>query len=500
MCEPLTLMPSLWRFSSMLSKLSASWHRTTASSRCLMSSKPNDPVETIPSILDDNDNSTVESEIPGVVMDAVGKKSPILPYSQKALETLKLDKYPYYVEREWWKHGNRMTFWSTWRMKRDVKRRHLLANLGPDRVRLKALKCNTILPELIRDECAEKLHNFPKGSCPNLIQHLCQFSGARRVLLIMVNYPACNEEFGSLCAELYFLSSESLELPDPTTFLSKTDVVQANKYILGLSAEAPLTWTSDVDIFERPRALAIVTVTDGKALNSLPPSGYAVSTEGKDFNHEELINNKIFAGEGQEWILMRNAGLEGSQIASDAQNAFSKISVKTKSKLLRREIENLYKISESIGGSIVARTKNTPAIFIIDVNGLPSAEKELSGEGYKRAIDELENAIWHLISKLKNVYNNRVIAELITESMSEIKKRQKRQNPESSADRIMRLRKDLNVYQFISTSYPAMFGIFLLVSVALSLAVLFVAVGLWNMDPGKDSIIYRVVTTRMKKD
>ncbi|VDN24362.1 unnamed protein product [Gongylonema pulchrum] len=92
----------------------------------------------------------------------------------------RLDKYPYYVEREWWKDGNRMTFWSTWRMKRDVKRRQLLAELGPDRVRLKALKSNILLPKLITDECAEKLHNFPKGSCPCLVQHLCQFSGARR--------------------------------------------------------------------------------------------------------------------------------------------------------------------------------------------------------------------------------------------------------------------------------------------------------------------------------
>lgn len=54
--------------------------------------------------------------------------------------------------------------------------------------------------------------------------------------------------------------------------------------------------------------------------------------------------------------------------------------------------------------------------------------------------------------------------------------------------------------QFASTNYPALFGIVFLVSVALSLAVFLIAVGLWNMDPGKDSIIYRVVTTRMKKD
>ncbi|EJD75571.1 hypothetical protein LOAG_17313 [Loa loa] len=499
-----------------------------------MSSNSTDTVKTIPSVVDGNESSA-DNELPSVVMDAVNKERPILPYSQKALKTLKLDKYPYYVEREWWKDGNRMTFWSTWRMKRDVKRRHLLAELGPDRVRLKALKCNTILPELIRDECAKKLHSFPKGSCPNLVQHLCQFSGARRgklnrfhlhrqifrrladhgqlsgvqrgiwsmsmayihTVLAMLYHLVQ----GSLCAELHFLASKPVELPDPTTtFLSKTDVVQANKYMLGLTAATPLTWTSDGDIFRRPRALALVTVIDGKALNIPLSSGYAISTEGEDFNHEEMVNNEIFGDEGQEWILMRNAGLEGSQIASDAQNAFSKIEIKTKSEPLRQEIENLYKIAESISKSKIVRTRKTPTIFIIDVNGLPIAEQELSEDEYKLAINEVENAIRHLISVLTNIYNDRVIAELITESISEIRKRQKRENPESSADRIMKLRKDLNVYQFASTSYPAMFGIFLLVSVALTLAILFVAVGLWNMDPGKDSIIYRVVTTRMKKD
>lgn len=61
------------------------------------------------------------------------------------------------------------------------------------------------------------------------------------------------------------------------------------------------------------------------------------------------------------------------------------------------------------------------------MNGLPTAEHELSEDEYKRAIDELENAIQYLISMLRNTYNDRMIAELITESVSEIKKRQKRQ-------------------------------------------------------------------------
>ncbi|KAK6114129.1 Renin receptor-like family protein [Brugia pahangi] len=523
-------------FTSVLSKLNSSWYRVIDSTRYLTSSKEVDTAETVPSALDANDSSTVESDLSDAVMDTVSKERLALPYSQKALETLKLDKYPYYVEREWWKDGNRMTFWSTWRMKRDVKRRHLLAELGPDRVRLKALKSNIILPELIRDECAKKLHNLPKGSCPNLVQHLCQFSGARRgklnrfhlhrqifrrladhgqlsgvqrgvwflgmayIYTILAILSLIQE---SLCAELYFLASKQVELSEPTAaFLSKADVTQANKYMLGMTAETPLTWAIEGDIFRRPRALAVVTVINGKALSNLPPSKYAVSADGEDFNHEELVNNKVFRDEGQEWIVMQNAMLEGSQIASDAHNTLLGIQVKTKSKPLRQEIENLYKIAESISKSKVARTRNTPTIFIINVNGLPAAEKELSKSEYKLALDELESAIQHLISVLRNTYNDRVIAELITESKSEIKKRQKRQedSPKSPSERIMKLRKELNVYQFSSGNYPATFGIFLLVSVALFLIVLFVTVGLWNMDPGKDSIIYRMVTTRMKKD
>lgn len=61
------------------------------------------------------------------------------------------------------------------------------------------------------------------------------------------------------------------------------------------------------------------------------------------------------------------------------------------------------------------------------MKGLPTAKRELSEEKYMQAIVELENAIWHLISVLKNIYNDRVVAELIAESVSEIKTRQKRQ-------------------------------------------------------------------------
>ncbi|TMS38655.1 hypothetical protein L596_005330 [Steinernema carpocapsae] len=57
-----------------------------------------------------------------------------------------------------------------------------------------------------------------------------------------------------------------------------------------------------------------------------------------------------------------------------------------------------------------------------------------------------------------------------------------------------------NVYAFPSSDYPAMFAIFAGLIIILALAVLFIVVGMMSMDPSKDSIIYRMTTTRQKKD
>uniref|UniRef100_A0A0K0F1Q9 Probable 40S ribosomal protein S14, mitochondrial (inferred by orthology to a C. elegans protein) n=1 Tax=Strongyloides venezuelensis TaxID=75913 RepID=A0A0K0F1Q9_STRVS len=103
-----------------------------------------------------------------------------LPYNNETLEKCNLTKYPFYIEREWWKEGKRTTFWANWRQLRDVKRRQALAVCGPDRLRYKVLKENTILPQALRDEIAEKLHNMDKNSRPNLILNACMFTGRSR--------------------------------------------------------------------------------------------------------------------------------------------------------------------------------------------------------------------------------------------------------------------------------------------------------------------------------
>lgn len=60
------------------------------------------------------------------------------------------------------------------------RRRELIQEVGPDRMRLKALKENTVLPQAIRDEAAEKLHGMSKYSHPRLVLNMCMFTGRQR--------------------------------------------------------------------------------------------------------------------------------------------------------------------------------------------------------------------------------------------------------------------------------------------------------------------------------
>uniref|UniRef100_A0AC34RHM0 NADH dehydrogenase subunit 6 n=1 Tax=Panagrolaimus sp. JU765 TaxID=591449 RepID=A0AC34RHM0_9BILA len=118
------------------------------------------------------------------------------------------------------------------------------------------------------------------------------------------------------------------------------------------------------------------------------------------------------------------------------------------------------------------------------------------------------------------------LSESLTENESEQLVRNKRaaDGKEGPDDGKSFYRKYLQVYKFTSQDYPAMFlltagivivltfaiftsqdypAMFLLTAgivIVLTFAIVFIVVGLLTMDPGKDSIIYRMTTTRMKKD
>lgn len=57
-----------------------------------------------------------------------------------------------------------------------------------------------------------------------------------------------------------------------------------------------------------------------------------------------------------------------------------------------------------------------------------------------------------------------------------------------------------NLAAYYDQNYPVIFNIILWFMVALGLSLLAVCYAIADMDPGRDSIIYRMTSTRMKKD
>lgn len=58
----------------------------------------------------------------------------------------------------------------------------------------------------------------------------------------------------------------------------------------------------------------------------------------------------------------------------------------------------------------------------------------------------------------------------------------------------------LNLAKSYSSDYPVIFNIILWFGVAMVFALIAISLAIGNMDPGRDSIIYRMTSTRMKKD
>ncbi|CAJ0583859.1 unnamed protein product, partial [Mesorhabditis spiculigera] len=117
----------------------------------------------------------------------------------------------------------------------------------------------------------------------------------------------------------------------------------------------------------------------------------------------------------------------------------------------------------------------------------------------------------HKLSFLLQVYGGQAVVEVIANSTPiqekssasahNIVKRAVGDDPKEK-DPFTLLRQQYNVSVAVSSDYAAIFAIFAgenLGSSSLS-SYLYIAVGIWNMDPGRDSIIYRMTTTRMKKD
>ncbi|KFU96865.1 PREDICTED: 28S ribosomal protein S14, mitochondrial, partial [Pterocles gutturalis] len=67
-----------------------------------------------------------------------------------------------------------------WRMLRDVKRRRLAYEYADERLRINAIRKNTILPKELQEVADKEIANLPRDSCPVRIRNRCVLTSRPR--------------------------------------------------------------------------------------------------------------------------------------------------------------------------------------------------------------------------------------------------------------------------------------------------------------------------------
>ncbi|KRZ73540.1 putative 40S ribosomal protein S14, mitochondrial [Trichinella papuae] len=85
-----------------------------------------------------------------------------------------------WVRLNWWEGNERFTFWAKWAMRRDWRRRQVIAEYNDLRIRMKAILRNDFLPMAIRQEMKLDMQKLPRCCFPRYVRNICQITGRKR--------------------------------------------------------------------------------------------------------------------------------------------------------------------------------------------------------------------------------------------------------------------------------------------------------------------------------
>uniref|UniRef100_A0AAQ4QD11 28S ribosomal protein S14, mitochondrial n=1 Tax=Gasterosteus aculeatus aculeatus TaxID=481459 RepID=A0AAQ4QD11_GASAC len=72
------------------------------------------------------------------------------------------------------------SYYVDWRMLRDVKRRQMAFDYADERLRINALRKNTILPKELQEVADKEIAALPRDSCPVRIRNRCVMTSRPR--------------------------------------------------------------------------------------------------------------------------------------------------------------------------------------------------------------------------------------------------------------------------------------------------------------------------------
>ncbi|XP_012284064.1 renin receptor isoform X2 [Orussus abietinus] len=241
---------------------------------------------------------------------------------------------------------------------------------------------------------------------------------------------------------------------------------------------------------------------------------------------------RIYLGDGVD-ALGQSALGELKPTAMDKSLKYLNLNNEEDRKFLE-EVQLLHAIAKKVPSAIHVDSK--PDVYWLVVSGLRPV-LDLHGKdspAVKEALSLLNNGLNDVCKAFMEVYDYKVLIAAFTNDASQVRhtrsvilERQIRDTTNSSSEPVSddndknigttsepevpketehnKTRKlikveDLNLAKQYSPDYPIIFNILLWFGVAFFFSLLAICIAIASMDPGRDSIIYRMTSNRMKKD
>ncbi|XP_033759893.1 renin receptor-like [Pecten maximus] len=315
--------------------------------------------------------------------------------------------------------------------------------------------------------------------------------------------------------------------------LQTSDVPKVISHTLGVPAEE-VSWNGlqHGSLFKRPKANVLISVTgyDGIKQNPLKIKSiakYPVTSDVPSVDIGDLMNdlqNTFF----DKTPLLLDAGLDNSffDVHSDF-DVFRKIpdtmrrmadrltdpdsllqtlttgtlnsSSPTHLKLMG-ELQMIQDVFNTLSDKPEMLSSKSPDLLSFNIGGLRDVVGK-HGAGSSEAADA-SNLVTDFIHKItddfRHLYKDNVMVEVLTltpKAEGFVRKARSLKAAEVTSDI-----PDMNLSKDYDEDYASVFNIILWLMIVMAIVLFAVCYGMWNIDPGRDSIIYRMTTTRLKKD
>uniref|UniRef100_A0A8C9EAN5 Renin receptor n=1 Tax=Phocoena sinus TaxID=42100 RepID=A0A8C9EAN5_PHOSS len=269
---------------------------------------------------------------------------------------------------------------------------------------------------------------------------------------------------------------------------------------MGFSVKEDLSWPGLAvgNLFHRPRATVMVMVKGVDKL-ALPPGG-VISYPLENRVYMVGKANSVFEDLSVTLRQLRNRLFqENSVLSSLPLNSLSRNN--EVDLLFLSELQVLHDISSLLSRHKHLAKDHSPDLYSLELAGLDEIGKRYGedSEQFRDASEILADALQKFADDMYNLYGGNAVVELVTVRSFDASLARKTRTI-LEAKQAKDPSGTYNLAYKYNFEYPVVFNMILWIMIALALAVIITSYNIWNMDPGYDSIIYRMTNQKIRMD